>query len=241
MRILVIENYDGTDLGHMAQVFAERGVEADVVKAFAGAALPASPAAHDGMVVLGGGQNALDDEGSPYFPQLLDLMRAFDRADRPVLGICLGSQLLARAHGGGNLIDHGLEFGFHELVPLPAAAQDPLLGLLDGPAMIFQWHADTVTLPPGAAHLATSRMTPIQGFSVGRASFGAQFHFEVDRALIDRWTAAMEPFLDKAVPDWRETLPRQIEAHEPGALDFCRRFTNRWLDLCAARADREVA
>lgn len=71
MHILVIENYSGTDVGEMATTFAERGVRLDVVQAFNGTPLPAGPDGHDGMIVLGGDQNALDDSGSPYFPSLL--------------------------------------------------------------------------------------------------------------------------------------------------------------------------
>jgi len=129
MNVLVIENYSGTDVGEMANTFAERGVTLDLVRAFDGTPLPAGPNKHDGIVVLGGDQNALDDSGSPYFPQLLELMRAFDTARRPVLGICLGAQLLARAHGGGNIVGQALEFGFVPVTPTAAGRNDPLTSL----------------------------------------------------------------------------------------------------------------
>ena len=233
MRVLVIENYSGTDVGEMAATFAKRGVELDVVQAFSGAPLPAGPDDHDGMIVLGGDQNALDDSGSPYFPALLELMRAFDTARRPVLGICLGAQLLARAHGGGNIVGQVLEFGFVPVTPTTAGLKDPLTSSLDPDVPIFEWHSDTFTLPAGATHLATSAAYQNQAYSVGAVSYGTQFHFEVGQTLAERWSTAHSGYLDAKRPEWRQQLAAELEQHEARARAFCTTFTNRWLDLVA--------
>ena len=102
MRVLVVQNYDDTGLGQVGAALDEAGAEIDIRNAHRGEALPENPEAHDALIVLGGGQNALDDASYPYFPALLELMRGFVDADKAVLGICLGSQLLARAYGGKN-------------------------------------------------------------------------------------------------------------------------------------------
>lgn len=242
MRVLVIENYRGTDVGEMAGTFAERGVTLDLVRAFDGTPLPASPDDHDGMIVLGGDQNALDDSGSPYFPPLLELMRAFDTARRPVLGICLGAQLLARAHGGGNIVGQVLEFGFVPVTPTAAGLKDPLTSSLDPDVPIFEWHSDTFTLPPGATHLATSAAYENQAYSIGAVSYGTQFHFEVGRTLAERWSTAHSGYLDAQRPGWRPQIAEELEQHEAGARVFCTTLTNRWIDLVAdARIMRDPA
>ena len=84
-------------------------------KPYRGDALPEDAAEHDAMVVLGGGQNALADDACPYFPALLELIRDFADKDRAVLGICLGSQLIARAFGGDNQIGGASEFGWRSV------------------------------------------------------------------------------------------------------------------------------
>ncbi len=104
MRVLVVENFDNTGLGQVGSALAEAGAAIDLRRAQHGEALPETAADHDAVVVLGGGQNALADDECPYFPKLLDLLRDFESRDRAVLGICLGSQILARAFGGKNPI-----------------------------------------------------------------------------------------------------------------------------------------
>jgi GMP synthase-like glutamine amidotransferase len=95
MRVLVVQNFDNTGLGQVGTALAEAGAEIDLRNAHLGDALPDNADDHDAIVVLGGGQNALADEEYPYIPTLLGLLRDFEAKDRSMLGICLGSQLMA--------------------------------------------------------------------------------------------------------------------------------------------------
>ncbi|TGR36822.1 type 1 glutamine amidotransferase, partial [Mesorhizobium sp. M8A.F.Ca.ET.198.01.1.1] len=117
----------------------------------------------------GGAQNALDDEICPYFPALLDLTRDFTDKNRSVLGICLGSQLLARAFGGTNQIGGATEFGWHKVSLTPDAKSDAVLGGLPESFPIFEWHDDTFGLPENAVRLAGSTVAENQAFRLGRA------------------------------------------------------------------------
>lgn len=240
MRILIVENVDGTDIGRMAKTFSERQVALDILKAFAEMAIPATPDGYDGLIVLGGPQDALDDAACPYYPALLELMRRFDKENKPVLGICLGSQLLARAHGGENILAQPIEFGYAALTPTGAGREDPVMSIVDPAVPIFQWHSDTFSLPPGAELLVTGSAFENQGYRVGNASYGSQFHFEVNRELALRWSSSAEAHLDECVPGWRTDLPAALDRHEPDACAFCDTITGRWIDYVATKIAERV-
>jgi GMP synthase-like glutamine amidotransferase len=179
--------------------------------------LPGTSNDHDAIVVLGGAQNALDDEICPYFPALVDLTRDFAEKDRSVLGICLGSQLLARAFGGKNQIGGATEFGWHEVSLTPAAKADPVLAALPQSFPIFEWHDDTFGLPENAVRLAGSAVAENQAFRLGRAAYGFQFHFEADTPMVRDWSASFAPLIAERHPDWQDRLDGEIIRNGPDA------------------------
>ena len=213
MRVLVVQNYDDVGLGLLGQALDEAGAELDIRNAHRGEILPKTADDHDAIVVLGGGQNARDDENYPYIPALLDLMRDFAERDRALLGVCLGSQLLARAYGGDNLIGAAPEFGWRTVCLTEAAATDPVLAAASENFSVFQWHDDTFTLPEGATRLAGNDVANNQAFRIGRAAYGIQFHFEADRALVRQWTADFADYLAERQPGWPERLDGEAALH----------------------------
>lgn len=215
MRVLVVQNYENTGLGQVARALGEADARIDLVLAYAGEAFPEDASGHDALVVLGGSQNALDDVDYPYLPALAQLTRTFGEADKAVLGICLGSQLVARGHGGRNILGRPPEFGWGEVRLTAHAAEDLVLSDLPEAFPIFHWHSDTFTLPDGAVHLATSERTANQAFRIGRAVYGIQFHFEADTALVEQWAADFADELNEFHPDWK--LRRKREAAKYGA------------------------
>jgi GMP synthase-like glutamine amidotransferase len=213
MRVLVVQNYDNTGLGQIGAALREAGAEIDLRNAHHGDAMPQDASEHDAIVVLGGGQNALADDKYPYIPALLDLIRDFEAKDRSVLGICLGSQLMARAFGGENLIGTSPEFGWRRISLTENAEADPVLGALPKDFSSFQWHDDTFTLPDGAVHLAANEATKNQAFRVGRAAYGFQFHFEADQPLVRYWNASFPDLLRERQPGWLERHEDEAAAH----------------------------
>jgi GMP synthase-like glutamine amidotransferase len=234
MRVLVIQNLDGEGLGQVGNALAEVGAEVDLRRPYAGQPLPADSSSHDAIVVLGGAQNALDDAGSPYFPALLDLIRDFEAADRSVLGICLGSQLMARAFGGENRLGTAPEFGWRQVSLTAAAAADPVLAGLPKDFPIFQWHDDTFTLPEGAAHLASNDVTANQAFRVGRAAYGFQFHFEANRTLVDAWQVEFREAIAEYHPDWPARYASEAARHAPAADDAGIAVARAWVRTIGA-------
>lgn len=213
MRVLVVENYENTSLGQVGAAIAEVGGEIDLCKPYLGDALPGDSRDHHALVVLGGGQNALADQAYPYFPALLDLIRDFEARDRAVLGICLGSQLIARAFGGHNRIGGSTEFGWQEVSLTEEASEDGVLNELPERFPIFQWHDDTFSMPPDAVRLAASSVTGNQAFRIGRATYGFQFHFEADRPMVRQWSESFAELIATKQPGWAGRLEEEMAQH----------------------------
>ena len=131
--------------------------------------------------------SADETDRHPHLAFESDAIREGVRLGIPVLGICLGAQLIAAALGGQTLRGSATEIGWGEVTPTEAGQEDPLIRHLRAGEQIFQWHTDTFSLPAGAVHLARSGSCEHQAFRVGDTVYGLQFHLEADQALIARW------------------------------------------------------
>lgn len=145
------------------------------------------------LVLMGGPFGAYQQDTQPWIAREVALLREAIDTARPVLGICLGAQLLAAA-GGANVYpaDPPKELGWHRVKLTPEGQRDPLSRFLANPltgdpTFVFQWHGDTFDLPPGAMRLAASTRFPQQAFRLGRVAYGFQFHFEVTEDVIRHW------------------------------------------------------
>lgn len=143
-------------------------------------------AAVAGAVVMGGPMNVDETDRHPGLATIRAWLAEAVRREMPVLGICLGAQLLARALGAAVVRGERREIGFAPVrVEDPA---DPVLGGLAPRAEVLHWHGDVFELPDGATHLASSGLSAQQAFRVGNA-WGVLFHPEADLALAERWMA----------------------------------------------------
>jgi GMP synthase-like glutamine amidotransferase len=235
MRVLVVQNFDGTGLGQVETALDEAGAEIETVCAQQGDALPIGIDGFDALVVLGGGQNALADDLSPWLPQLCGLMRAFADADRSVLGICLGSQLLARAYGAENIIGGATEFGWRHIELTEDGEADPVFAGLPSSFPIFEWHDDTFVLPRGAVRLAGNLDVHNQAFRIRRAAYGIQFHFEADRKLVERWNAEFAGWLAERQPGWPQRHPVEAARFGPQADDAGLAIARNWVRTIGTR------
>ena len=241
MRVLVVENDRVTLLGQVGIALEEAGAELDICRPHAGDALPADETQHDAIVVMGGPQNALDDERHAYLPDLAALMRRFGDADKSVLGVCLGSQLLARAYGAKNHIGTAPEFGWCTVVLTQDGEGDPVLSAAAGAFPIFQWHSDTFTLPDGATRLATNDAAANQAFRIGRAAYGTQFHFEASRAVVEDWVEEFSDLIARNNPGWLEQRAALAEENGPAADATGLALARAWVATIALAENRRVA
>lgn len=198
--------------------------------------LPASEHGFDALLVLGGAMHAGDDLGYPHFGPLLELIRRFHRADKPVLGVCLGAQLIGRAFGAPVRRQGFLEIGFEEVALTEAADADPLLRGIGRGFTAMQWHEDTVGLPQGAVHLGRGRACPNQIFRVGRATYGCQPHIEVTPDIVRSWVRLRATMLAEHEPSFFSRFERDLERHIKGALHLGRLLSERWLELARSSA-----
>jgi GMP synthase (glutamine-hydrolysing) len=231
MQVLVIENYPKTPLGLVGEALREANVGWTGVAAHEGARVPDDPKGHAGLVVLGGVQNATDDAGYPFLPDVCQLIRRFHQVEKPVLGICLGAQLIARAFGARNILDRPVEFGWHDVRPTPAGREEPFARFLGEGAPLFHWHTDTFTLPGDAVHLASSDSTAHQAFRIGRSTYGIQFHFEAGTEVVKDWSASFADEIMPHTPDWQARLPEEISRHGDAADRTGLALARAWVEL----------
>ncbi len=234
MRILVVENYPNSPLGNVGEALAEAGAKIDTIAAHGGEPLPETHENHDALIMLGGAQSALDDDDYPYLPSLCRLTRSFGDSGRAVLGICLGSQIIARAYNGENVLDRPLEFGYRPVSPLPGAAEDPVLSGLTTPTPTFHWHKDTVRLPAGAIRLAESEMTPNQAWKIGARVYAVQFHFEASREVVADWSSKSAEYVRDLVPDWEQRMPSELATNGVVADTLGLELARRWVEVVGA-------
>jgi GMP synthase-like glutamine amidotransferase len=212
MRVAIVENTRITHHGQVGVALHEAAALIDLYKPWSGQPLPQTVDA-DALVVFGGEQSARDDHTHPYLPDLARLMADYTAMDRPVLGICLGSQVLARAFGADNHLGTAPEFGWVEVSLTEEGRADPVLSQVPETFPIFQWHSDTFTLPEGAVHLARSAGAAHQAFRIGRATYGTQFHFEASRSVVRDWSKTFPETIERMLPDWPERHPELAETH----------------------------
>lgn len=217
MRVAIIENMENTHLGTLRRALDDAGARLEWFRPRRDGTLPSDIYDHDALIVLGGEQSAIDDVTYPYLPGLAGAMRRFGDADKPVLGICLGAQLLARAYGGENLIGVAPEFAWTTLDVTPEGAVDPLFSGVGAQFESFQWHRDTFSLPDGAVRLVSGSAVRNQCFRIGRAAYGVQFHFEASAEVVEAWLIEFRDIVKAKAPGWLECYPETAARHAAAA------------------------
>ncbi len=142
---------------------------------------------YDGLIVLGGPMNVDEVRTHPHLHTEVKLIDSAIDKGIPVLGICLGGQLVAKALGAKVKKNPKKEIGWYDVSPTHNGKRDPLIGGFNKVEKIFQWHGDTFDIPRGATHLATSPLCENQAFRYRDNVYGFQFHLEVDEKMIARW------------------------------------------------------
>ncbi|MGH3436539.1 MAG: type 1 glutamine amidotransferase [Sciscionella sp.] len=212
-RILLVQPSSAGPPGPLVEWLDEAEVDVEVIRP-SKQELPATLDGFGGMICLGGGMNAYDDDVHPWLAGTRALLSSAVTAQLPVLAICLGAQLLAVATGGQvRQMPDGPEAGPLLVAKRDVAADDVLFH--DVPFMpdVLQFHSDEVSaLPPGAQLLASSPRCVNQAFRVGNCGYGVQFHIETTPAIVSQW-AASSPQVAATVRDGDLTPERLADVH----------------------------
>ncbi len=186
MTVLVFRHVPFEDLGRIAPALARTGAGIEYVDLFGDPVRPVDVSSAAGLVFMGGPMSANDE--LPYLRRELDIIGEAAASGKPVLGICLGAQLIAKALGGRVYRNPVKEIGWYPVTWTPAAATDALLEGLSGADTVFHWHGETFDLPAGSEWLAYSENCRHQAFRWGDSVYGFQFHLEVTPEMIADWT-----------------------------------------------------
>jgi GMP synthase (glutamine-hydrolysing) len=209
-RAIILQHLDREGPGFIADLCQQRGLGVNTVRLDRGASVPAALEIGDVLVVMGGSMGVADiaDARYPFLAREVELLRRVLAKKQPVLGVCLGAQLLAHAAGSRvypnqrpdalGVLRPWREVGFGE-VTLHGSDHEPSLVGLPERVPVLHWHGDTFDLPVGSVRLAQNDVCANQAFRIGRHAFGLQFHVETDAALVRAWAEEDSDFVRSAL------------------------------------------
>jgi GMP synthase-like glutamine amidotransferase len=175
--------------------------------------------------------SAHDTAEHAFLIELMALIRGFGVARRPVLGICLGAQVIARAYGGEVFRLPKLEAGYVAMHTTQAAERDPVFAGLRGPFTAFHTHYEGVRNVPGATILASGGLSAVQAYRIGETTYAVQFHPEVTIDVARDWVRKFGAVFCKDEPRLVTDLDRDFAAHFAASSRFCREFVQNWSGL----------
>jgi GMP synthase-like glutamine amidotransferase len=196
--------------------------------------LPDTLAGYDAVISCGGTANTHENDIYPWIDPQIELLREALHDGVPVIGLCLGAQLLTKAAGGSVYRCDPSEVGWVEVQTNGAAAADPVLGGMPGSFLAMQWHRYACELAPGAVELARNP-TCLQAFRLGQFAWGTQFHIEVTREILLEWARWGGEDLAQAgytQDRYMEELERNLPPHE----EIGRGMAERFAEVAATRA-----
>lgn len=183
--ILVIQHVAPEGIGRIEDSLRKFNHLANVVRVFAGDPVPSGLGDHQALIVMGGPMGVYEQMQYPHLTDELSLIRSAAGAGKPVLGICLGSQLIASALGGSVAPGPRKEIGWYPVRLGAEAKADPLFRSAPAEFTALHWHGDVFSVPEGAVPLASSALTACQAFRYGLNVYALLFHLEVDQTLVD--------------------------------------------------------
>lgn len=228
--VYVLQHIRWEPAGAIETALAAAGVAVRYVRSGEGEPVPAELDDAAGLVVMGGPMGVYEQDRYPYLTRELQLIEHTVAQGKPVLGVCLGSQLLAAALGATVRPGHRKEVGWHPVSLAEVARNDALLAGVPPSFTPLHWHGDVFDLPPGAVRLASSALTETQAFRFGRSAYGFLFHLEVTPAIVRDWATHFTADLEEVGSD-ADALLRGARANLPALEGLGAQVYGRWARL----------
>ncbi len=226
MRILVFRHVPFEDIGLLRYALEPYSVQVDYADLYQDRQPCPDPAAYSALIFMGGPMSVNDD--LPYLRHEVEIIAQAAARRQPVLGICLGAQLIAKAMGARVYPNAAKEIGWYPLQFTEAAALDPLLCGIDSPQEVFHWHGETFDLPSGAVLLASSTLCRNQAFHIGNVLYAFQFHLEVTPEMIAEWCVQ-----DENCGDVKElSTPLDPQKNQQTLRRLSQKVFSRWVRNC---------
>ncbi len=225
-KVILVDHPIGQRDDRASRMIAERGFAVEWRNPGRGEALPEPGPEIAAVVVYGGAENLSEIHERCYLHEEMDWMGRCVADGVPLLGICLGAQLLARALGA-EVRKHpeGLhEIGYYPIEPTPEGAD-----FLPAPMHVYHWHQEGFGIPEGAVHLARGTTFENQAFRYGDRAYGLQFHPEVSPAVFQRWITEAGHMLASPGAHPEERQRQDGERYDPPMRDWFEAFLDRWL------------
>lgn len=242
-RILVFQHVAAEPLGTLDPLIRARGHRIRFVNFERDPQAQPQVDRYHGLIVLGGPMNVEEHPQRAHLRTELGAIEAALRQGKPVLGICLGSQLLAHVLGAPIRRHPHSEIGWYPLVTTAAGRADPVFGVFGVGSPVFQWHSYSFDLPTSAVHLAHTATCENQAFRYGDNAYGVQFHPEIDASLIHRWLGRADYRAELCAPGAHHDehdIRAHTQAHAAPMSALAEPMFERFLDLIGTPARRVV-
>lgn len=226
--VLIVQHIESNTPGYFAEFLAARNIGHQLVRIDLGERLPRGTAAYSGLCFMGGTMSVNDP--LPWIDEACALISTAHERGQPVIGHCLGGQLISKALGGRVGPNPVHEIGWHPLRRLTGEAGQHWLGGFGEPLVALNWHEETFSLPAGAQPLMSSEHCPNQAFVLGR-SLALQCHVEVKEEIVSDWVNRYAAEIQPGPGTHsREEILAGITQHLPGALRLADHLYNRWAE-----------
>jgi GMP synthase (glutamine-hydrolysing) len=226
-KVWVLQHSRTGNLGAIAEALESAALAWQYVRVFDGRPVPTDMKGAGGLIVMGGVEAVYQLDRYPYLRAEIVLIENALKAGRPVLGVCLGSQLLAAALGANVRRAAHKEIGWHPVRLRPEAKDDRLLQGLPEEFVTGHWHSDIFDLPAGAVPLASSELTELQAFRYGDNAWGLLFHAEMTQQIVAAWVSEFGEGLKSAGIDGDEILA-SAPRHLAGLGKIAKTIFSRW-------------
>lgn len=228
--VLVLQHTPSENLGTIEDSLRGHQIGFEYIETYAGKSVPTDLAGKAGLIIMGGPMGVYEQAQFPFLPDELRLIESTLAQEKPILGVCLGSQLLASALGAEVKPGAKKELGWHAVTLSEAASRDALFAGVSTEIWAFHWHGDVFSLPRQAVGLASSKQTVHQAFRYGQNAYGILFHMEVTQAQISQMLVDFAEDLLGAGGD-ATAIAAGAQQHLPELTKIAEMIFGRWASL----------